>query len=99
MKNPAVTDHDIHELLTSRWSPRAYSNRPVEEVKLLSLFEAARWSPSGGNQQPWSFVVIRRDNLETHQQFIEVLSERNRLWAKDAPLLILAVAKPNPQTG
>jgi nitroreductase len=99
MDKPAVTDHEIHELLKSRWSPRAYSSRPIEEDKLWSLFEAARWSASGGNQQPWSFVVITPSDHETHEKLVEILSGRNKLWAKDAPVLVLAVAKLNPQPG
>jgi hypothetical protein len=32
----------ITDLLSRRWSPRAFSDRPVEPSKLLSIFEAAR---------------------------------------------------------
>ena len=42
MEKPAETAYPIHELLRRRWSPRAFSNRPVERAVLLSLFEAAR---------------------------------------------------------
>ena len=99
MEKPAETDHEIHELLKSRWSPRAYSQQPIEEEKLWSLFEAARWSASGGNQQPWAFILISRSDREAHEKLIEILSGRNKLWAKDAPVLVLSVAKLNPQPG
>jgi nitroreductase len=99
MKKNAETSYEIHELLKSRWSPRAFSNRTVEPGKLLSLFEAARWSPSGGNKQPWAFVVVMQDDEEGHRRFVDVLSGRNQLWAKNAPVLILAIAKPDPQSG
>jgi nitroreductase len=97
MEKPAVTDHEIHELLVSRWSPRAYSHQPIENEKLLSLFEAARWSASGGNQQPWSFILVSQSDHDSHAKLIEILSGRNKLWAKDAPVLVLAVAKLNPK--
>lgn len=97
MEKPAETDHEIHELLRSRWSPRAYSHHPVEEEKLWSLFEAARWSPSGGNQQPWAFIVISRFDQDVHEKLVETLSGRNKLWAKDAPVLVLSVARLNSQ--
>jgi nitroreductase len=52
----------IHDLLAHRWSPRAFSDRPVESGKLLSLFEAARWAPSSANEQPWRFVIATKDD-------------------------------------
>ena len=99
MEKPAETDHEIHALLSSRWSPRAYSHRPIEKDKLWSLFEAARWSASGGNQQPWAFVVVSRFDHDLHERLVEILSGRNKLWAKDAPVLVLAVAKLNSEAG
>jgi nitroreductase len=57
MNKPAVTHYPIHDLLRNRWSPRAFTNQPVAADHLLSLFEAARWSPSSGNLQPWAFIV------------------------------------------
>ena len=98
MHKKADTQHDIHELLQSRWSPRAFSTRPVEADKLLSLFEAARWSPSGGNTQPWGFVVVTRENTETHRKLVETMSGRNATWAAHAPVLVLAVVRP-PRPG
>lgn len=100
---PAVTDHPIHPLLQDRWSPRAFAPTPVAPEQLLSLLEAARWSPSGGNVQPWSFVVVPRDDEAAFARLAGSLAEGNRVWAQHAPLLVLAVAqqqrepgKPNP---
>jgi hypothetical protein len=38
----AKADYPIHELIAKRWSARAFSTRPVEKSKLLSILEAAR---------------------------------------------------------
>lgn len=95
MEKLAETKYNIHELLKGRWSPRAFSTRSVEPEKLLSLFEAARWSPSAGNTQPWSYVVVTSDQPE-HAQLVEALAGFNKVWAVNAPVLILAIAKPNP---
>jgi nitroreductase len=95
MQKPAETNHTIHALLQERWSPRAYAPRPIEEEKLLSVLEAARWSPSGGNQQPWSFVVVTRDDAEVHKGLIEAMTGRNPAWADKAPMLLVAVARLN----
>jgi len=57
MQKLADTTYPIESLLKQRWSPRAFAERPVEIEKLLSLWEAARWSASCANQQPWYFIV------------------------------------------
>ena len=97
MHKPAETNHVIHELLQTRWSPRAFSTRPVETDKLLSLFEAARWSPSGGNSQPWTFIVATTDDPGAHDKLVSTMTGRNPQWAKSVPVLVLAIAKLNPE--
>jgi nitroreductase len=99
MEKLAEVNHSIHDLLQKRWSPRAFSSRPVESEKLLSLLEAARWSPSGANEQPWSFVVATRTDHAAHEKFVDFLAGTNRLWAANAPILMLTVAKQNRQSG
>jgi nitroreductase len=83
----------IHELLARRWSPRAFSPRPVEPEKLAQLFEAARWTPSSYNAQPWAFIVATREDAEGYNRLLSTLVDVNRQWAQQAPVLILAVAK------
>jgi nitroreductase len=99
MEKTAVTQYPIHDLIKDRWSPRAFSARAIEMQKLLSLFEAARWTPSSMNAQPWSFILATADQPEAHQRMVAVLGERNQLWAKNAPALILAIAKIERQPG
>jgi len=83
----------IHELLARRWSPRAFSPRPVAPSKLAQLFEAARWAPSSYNAQPWSFIVATREDAEGYNRLLSTLVDVNRQWAQQAPVLILAIAK------
>lgn len=90
---PAETQYPIHELIRDRWSPRAFSDRPVEKETLISLLEAARWSASSYNYQPWSFIVATKENPEEYNRLLSVLVEFNQGWAKSAPVLILAVAR------
>lgn len=94
MEKPADHDHPIHELIRRRWSPRAFSDRPVEPKTLCSLFEAARWAPSCYNDQPWYFLVgTKQHDRETWDDVLDCLVEGNRTWAKDAPVLGLSVAR------
>lgn len=93
LRKAARADRPIEAVLGRRWSPRAFSARPVEPEKLLRLFEAARWAPSSGNDQPWSFVVGIGENTEEHERIASCLNERNRRWAGRAPVLMLSVAR------
>lgn len=92
-------NYSIHHLLKSRWSPRGFATQAIETEKLRSLFEAARWSPSGGNSQPWSFIVVSAVDEERHDKFVHVLGERNQFWAKHAPVLVLSVAQTTRADG
>jgi nitroreductase len=97
MHKPAETEYPIHDLLKARWSPRAFSSQAIEPEKLMSLFEAARWSPSGNNSQPWTFIVATLEDSEGHAKMVETLMRCNKKWAKHAPVLVLALVKPNKE--
>jgi nitroreductase len=92
MHKPAVTDAPVHELIQNRWSPRAFSQQPVQPEILRSLFEAARWAPSSNNEQPWAYLVATKDDAENFAKMLGVLVEFNVSWAKHAPVLALSVA-------
>jgi nitroreductase len=87
----AKTDHPINELIAKRWSARAFSTRPVEKTKLLSILEAARWAPSSRNEQPWRYIVFTNENPEKLKKAQSVLKDINE-YAKRAPILICAIA-------
>ncbi|WP_262964534.1 nitroreductase family protein [Methylobacter psychrophilus] len=94
---PATTSVEIHNLIEKRWSPRAFDpGKLVGHDDLLALLEAARWAPSSSNDQPWRFVVCDKATDESGwKNALAVVVEKNRLWAKNAPVLILAVAMEN----
>lgn len=92
MQKPAVTDAPVHELIKNRWSPRAFSEQPVQPEVLRSLFEAARWAPSSNNEQPWAYLVATKDDAGNFAKMLGVLVEANVSWAKNAPVLALSVA-------
>ncbi len=94
MVKEAQTDFPIHTLLRQRRSALAFAPRPVEPVKLRSLFEAARWAPSSYNEQPWAFLVATQDESAEFTRMLGVLAEGNIAWARHAPLLAPAEAHP-----
>ena len=49
----------IINIIRSRRSVREFLDRPVEEDLIANILDASRWAPSGLNNQPWHFVVVR----------------------------------------
>ncbi len=93
MKKPAATEHPVHDLIRERWSPRAFADKPVPAEVLRSLFEAARWAPSSSNEQPWAFLVATKDDDAAHAKLLSTLVDANQIWAKQAPVLAIAVSE------
>src|SRR5882762_4520278 len=93
MRKLAPAESPMHDLIRERWSPRAFADKPVPHEVLRSLFEAARWAPSSNNEQPWAYLVATKDDKENFAKTLGVLVEFNVNWAKNAPVLALAVAK------
>jgi nitroreductase len=89
MSKTAKTDHVIHELHALRFSPYAFSAKSVPESDLRSVFEAARWAPSSYNEQPWVYIVGRKEVAQQFERVLSCLVEGNQAWAKFAPVLAL----------
>ena len=93
MEKPAPTGRPVHPLIERRWSPRAFSGKGIDSGTLASLLEAARWAPSSYNEQPWSFIVATREDRVEYERLLSCLVPANRQWARQAPVLILSVAR------
>jgi nitroreductase len=87
----ATTHHPIHELIAKRWSPYCFDERSVTDEDLQSLFEAARWAPSSYNEQPWRYLVAKKENSEEFTRLLSCLVEGNQVWAKAAAALALGI--------
>jgi nitroreductase len=59
------------------------------------LLEAARWAPSSSNEQPWSFIVASKEEPAEFARMLGCLVEFNQSWAKEAPVLLLSIARLN----
>jgi nitroreductase len=88
----AITSVPIEDLLARRWSPRAFdAKRPVSREQLTVLLEAGRWAPSCNGDEPWRYLIFDRGrDPEGWQKLFDCLSESNRKWVKNVPLLILS---------
>jgi nitroreductase len=78
----------LHPLLSQRRSPRCFDERhELDDAEVDLLLEAARWAPSAGNSQPWSFIVGRRGD-STHRRLVAHLAGSSASWAPQAALLV-----------
>jgi nitroreductase len=83
---------EFREVVRSRRSIRKYIPRDIPEQKLVNILEAARLAPSGGNRQPWKFIVIRENEMKA--KVAEACS--NQLWMSDASVIIVGCWLPRP---
>ncbi len=87
----ATPDFPILPAIAHRWSPYAYDPRPVEAEKLKTCLEAARWAASSYNEQPWTFLLAKREDSAAFATMLDCLLEANQAWAKNAGVLLLTV--------
>lgn len=91
----ATPDFPILPAIANRWSPYAYDPKPVESEKLKTCLEAARWAASSYNEQPWTFLVAKREDTAAFAAMLDCLLEANQAWAKNAGVLLLTVTAKN----
>ena len=99
MSKEANTHYPVHELIRKRWSPRSFTDQPISHPLLMQLFEAASWSFSASNTQPWNYVYAHREDTEAFDKLFDCLTGGNRAWANKAAVIIMAVAKTKTDDG
>ena len=83
----------VLDAVANRWSPYRFEPRELEDDKLRLCLEAARWAASSFNDQPWSWLIARRQDRDLFEQMISCLIEGNQPWARNAGALILSVSR------
>lgn len=86
--------YPINPLILNRWSPRSMTGQELGDDDIMSLFEAARWAPSSFNNQPWRFIYAKR-NTEHWDRLFNLLVDANKIWAKNAALLVVVISRKN----
>lgn len=84
------TDTGLAPLFTERWSPRAFQAFDIDTEVLTRIMDAARWSPSCFNAQPWR---IYTSSNASFNDFLNLLVEGNQGWAKDTSVIGFIVAQ------
>jgi len=75
---------EFDEVIKKRQSIRKYRPDPIPKEMIREILEAARIAPSGGNRQPWYFIVVQ------DKENIAKLAGRQQ-WAAEAPVMILGL--------
>lgn len=107
----AIKPRQLLDMMRHRRSSRTgfLENTEVSDDQINLLLEAARAAPSGGNAQPWEFIIIRgkdrrmriadlykhqlRDKLELEKTIRGTSSVSGVGW-RNAPVLILVLGDP-----
>ncbi len=98
MEKSNQINHPILPVIADRKSVRAFKSTPVEQEKIASVFEAARWSFSSSNQQPWRFIYAHKSQPLWNDIF-DILMDGNKTWNKESPVLIVGLAAKNNSKG
>jgi nitroreductase len=77
-------------LFERRFSCRSFADTPLDRNAITPLLDAGRWAPSGGNLQPWRFVVVRDRALR--EQLARAAYKQDFL--AQAPVVIAVCAVP-----
>lgn len=88
----AQSKHELNELIKKRWSPRAFSDKEISKDLIEKLLEAASWSPSSMNEQPWIFKYAVKGS-EAFDSILNTLAPNNQTWARHASVLVICNAK------
>ena len=86
---------DAMEAILTRRSIRKYTKQPVPDEVVKELLEAAMYTPSAGNRQPWCFVVISDSKILNEIPRYHSYSQ----MLKEAPVAILVCYDSDLQLG
>lgn len=81
---------ELFDALKGRRSIRKFIDKPIEKEKIRMILEAGTLAPSGGNRQPWRFIVVTdKEKIKlfdpyAHQECVE-----------NAPAVIVVCADPH----
>lgn len=92
LKTNRKSEYPVHELILSRWSARSFSDEPISDTELMTLFDAARWAQNSYNNQPWRYIYSRKDSA-SWPKFLNLLVPANQLWAQHAQVLVVVISK------
>ena len=83
---------DLYEAIENRRSIRSYRSDEIPEEVLNRVLHAARSAPSGGNRQPWTFILVKDPDLKRAL----VPAAGGQSFLADAPSIVVACGAQIP---
>jgi len=90
-----VNIKDLLNLMSHRYSCRAYDKRDVPDELIQNCLEAARLAPSACNKQPWRFAIVKKPELREKIYLKCLLPGISMDWLRDAPVFAILCAEKN----
>ncbi len=78
---------DIFDVIEARRSIRKFKPGTIPKSKLGKILEAARQAPSGGNRQPWRFIIVT--DWERKRELAKAAN--NQKFIADAGVIIVVL--------
>ena len=78
--------YPVYHAIRSRRSIRAFRARQIKRCTIRKILDAGRWAPSGLNNQPWRFVVVR--NTEVKERIARCTKYSSTIRRSDFVVLI-----------
>ena len=75
-------------MFRQRFSPQAFTDPHISKETLMAILEAGTTAPSCFNEQPWRFVLGKKED------FMEILTAGNREWCAALETFVLLCAAP-----
>lgn len=86
-----INAKEVAPQFINRWSSRDHDGTTLTQEQIDTLLEAARWTPSSYNEQPWKFYYPKTDSQR--EKFLNLLFDGNQEWAKNAGTIFFLAAK------
>jgi nitroreductase len=90
---------EFKQVIETRRSIRAFTDRDVSDEQVLQLLEWAHAAPSGGNLRPWEYIVVRSQAQKEAIAAATFCGNDDRApatqkWLAAAPVVVVAVGLP-----
>ncbi|HPS58292.1 MAG TPA: nitroreductase family protein [Spirochaetota bacterium] len=73
-----MNKNSILELIRSRRSIRKFKTEEIPEEIIYEILEAGIWAPSGMNNQPWKFIILKdrdfRDRISRFTKYSKIIT-------------------------
>ncbi len=81
------TSHILEKIISRRSIRKFDQEKPVPPALVREILEAGRFAPSGLNNQPWRFAIVRRRELK---EKLAALTRYHQI-VRQAPVLIVVL--------